>query len=201
MVEAILDDPFPVLMAQEHKARGEAVAEMKAQGIEYDERMELLEEVSYPKPLGEPLLDALRVYSESHPWVRRGRTGGSRDPVGSAARVAELPSCRAGHPPRRGSRRLMPSPELCRGAVQINQRGAKKRSRPRHNPRTAGRPIPPGYCLALIAEAGLPPAHAPPPRPSQQRPPLRRRYCSRRRRRGNRRLPRHRPREQSLQTT
>ena len=70
VVEAILDDPFPVLMAQSHKARGEAVAEMKAAGIEYDERMELLEEVSYPKPLGEPLLDALRVYRETHPWVR-----------------------------------------------------------------------------------------------------------------------------------
>ena len=70
VVEAILDDPFPVLMAQAHKARGEAVAEMKAQGIEYDERMELLEEVSYPKPLGEPLLDALRAHSETHPWVR-----------------------------------------------------------------------------------------------------------------------------------
>jgi hypothetical protein len=70
VVEAILDDPFPVLMAQAHKARGEAVAEMKADGIEYDERMELLEEVSYPKPLGEPLLDALRTYRETHPWVR-----------------------------------------------------------------------------------------------------------------------------------
>ncbi len=70
VVEAILDDPFPVLMAQSHKARGEAVAEMKAEGIEYDERMELLEEVSYPKPLGEPLLDALREYRETHPWVR-----------------------------------------------------------------------------------------------------------------------------------
>ncbi len=70
VVESILDDPFPVLMAQAHKERGEAVAEMKAQGIEYDERMELLEEVSYPKPLGEPLLDALRVYRETHPWVR-----------------------------------------------------------------------------------------------------------------------------------
>jgi superfamily II RNA helicase len=70
VVEAILDDPFPVLMAQAHKARGEAVAEMKAQGIEYDERMELLEEITYPKPLGEPLLDALRVHSETHPWVR-----------------------------------------------------------------------------------------------------------------------------------
>jgi len=70
IVEAILDDPFPVLMAQAHKARGEAVAEMKAQGIEYDERMELLEDVTYPKPLDEPLRDALRAFGETHPWVR-----------------------------------------------------------------------------------------------------------------------------------
>ena len=70
VIEAVLDDPRPVLMAQAHKARGEAVAEMKAQGIEYDERMELLEEVTYPQPLGEPLLDALRSYRETHPWVR-----------------------------------------------------------------------------------------------------------------------------------
>jgi hypothetical protein len=70
VVEAILDDPFPVLMAQANKARGEAVAEMKAEGIEYDERMELLEEVTYPKPLAEPLQDAFRVYRETLPWVR-----------------------------------------------------------------------------------------------------------------------------------
>src|SRR3954471_6436367 len=37
VVESILDDPFPVLMAQANKARGEAVAEMKAEGIEYEE--------------------------------------------------------------------------------------------------------------------------------------------------------------------
>ena len=71
VVEAILDDPFPVLMAQANKARGEAVAEMKAEGIEYDERMELLEEVTYPKPLGEPLLEQrCALYRETHPWVR-----------------------------------------------------------------------------------------------------------------------------------
>jgi hypothetical protein len=57
-------------MAQANKERGEAVAEMKAQGIEYEERMELLEQVTYPKPLDEPLQDALRVFRETHPWVR-----------------------------------------------------------------------------------------------------------------------------------
>ena len=42
---------------------------MKADGIEYEERMELLEEVTYPKPLAEPLEQALRLYRETHPWV------------------------------------------------------------------------------------------------------------------------------------
>jgi len=70
VVESILDDPFPVLMAQANKARGEAVAQMKADGIEYDERIELLEQVTYPKPLGEGLQEALRGYRETHPWVR-----------------------------------------------------------------------------------------------------------------------------------
>ena len=69
VVESILDDPFPVLMAQANKARGEAVAAMKADGIEYEERMALLEEVTYPKPLAEPLEQALRLYRETHPWV------------------------------------------------------------------------------------------------------------------------------------
>lgn len=69
VVEAILDDPFPVLMAQAKQARGEAVQQMKAEGIEYEERMELLEEVTYPKPLETPLLHALGQYRETHPWV------------------------------------------------------------------------------------------------------------------------------------
>jgi superfamily II RNA helicase len=69
VVESILDDPFPVLMAQANKARGEAVAAMKADGIEYEERMVLLEEVTYPKPLAEPLEQALRLYRETHPWL------------------------------------------------------------------------------------------------------------------------------------
>ncbi len=70
VLEAILDDPAPVLRAQAHKERGEAVAEMKAEGIEYDERMALLEEVTHPMPLSEPLRFALRTYRETHPWVR-----------------------------------------------------------------------------------------------------------------------------------
>src|SRR3954466_14427379 len=69
VVESILDDPFPVLLAQTRKAKDAAIQAMKADGIEYDERMALLEEVSYPKPLDEPLRTALAFYRETHPWV------------------------------------------------------------------------------------------------------------------------------------
>ena len=55
MLEATLDDPRQVLKAQRNKARGDAVAEMKARGLEYEERMEQLEEITYPRPLAELL--------------------------------------------------------------------------------------------------------------------------------------------------
>ncbi|HSE70796.1 MAG TPA: DUF3516 domain-containing protein [Nocardioidaceae bacterium] len=69
VLEATLEDPRPVLNAQEFRARGEAVAEMKAEGIDYDERMELLEDISWPKPLEELLEHTFEVYRQSHPWV------------------------------------------------------------------------------------------------------------------------------------
>ncbi|WP_028066172.1 DEAD/DEAH box helicase [Solirubrobacter soli] len=69
VVESILDDPFPVLMAQTKKEKDAAIQQMKADGIEYEERMKLLEEITYPKPLDEPLRTALALYRETHPWV------------------------------------------------------------------------------------------------------------------------------------
>ncbi|MFZ2527155.1 MAG: DUF3516 domain-containing protein [Rhodococcus sp. (in: high G+C Gram-positive bacteria)] len=69
VIESTLDDPRQVLFAQQHAARGEAVAQMKADGIEYDERMELLEEVTWPKPLVELLEPAFETYRTGHPWV------------------------------------------------------------------------------------------------------------------------------------
>ncbi|TWH22351.1 DEAD/DEAH box helicase [Prauserella rugosa] len=69
IVEATVDDPKQILSQQRFKARGEAVAEMKASGVEYDERMDLLEEVDYPKPLEELLEGAYETYRQGHPWV------------------------------------------------------------------------------------------------------------------------------------
>jgi superfamily II RNA helicase len=69
VVEATLDDPRQVLSAQRKKARGDAIQQMKADGIEYDERMELLEEISYPKPLEELLTAAYAIYQQTNPWI------------------------------------------------------------------------------------------------------------------------------------
>ncbi|MDQ1288630.1 MAG: hypothetical protein QG622_2196 [Actinomycetota bacterium] len=69
VLESTLDNPRQVLMAQRSKARGEAVAQMKADGLEYDERMELLESVTYPQPLAELLAATFEIYRQGHPWV------------------------------------------------------------------------------------------------------------------------------------
>lgn len=70
VIEATLDDPRAILSQQEYRARGEAVAAMKRDGIEYDERMALLEEVTYPKPLADLLAQSFEVFASSQPWVR-----------------------------------------------------------------------------------------------------------------------------------
>ena len=69
ILEATLDDPTPVLRAQEHKARGEAVAQMKAAGMDYEDRMARLEAVTHPQPLAELLSVAFEAYRRGHPWV------------------------------------------------------------------------------------------------------------------------------------
>ncbi|MGW8482405.1 DEAD/DEAH box helicase [Microbacterium sp. NPDC055903] len=70
IVESTLDDPRAILSQQEFLARGEAVAAMKQEGIEYEERMELLEQITYPKPLEELLGAAFETYSAAQPWIR-----------------------------------------------------------------------------------------------------------------------------------
>ena len=70
IVEATLDDPRAILSQQEFVTRGEAVAVMKREGTEYEERMEALEEITYPKPLEELLSAAFETFSAAQPWIR-----------------------------------------------------------------------------------------------------------------------------------
>jgi superfamily II RNA helicase len=69
VIESTLENPRPVLSAQRSMVRGEAVQAMKAEGLEYEERMELLEDITYPQPLRELLEVGYRAYAKSHPWV------------------------------------------------------------------------------------------------------------------------------------
>ncbi|HEX5188515.1 MAG TPA: DUF3516 domain-containing protein [Streptosporangiaceae bacterium] len=69
VIESTLDNPRPVLSAQQFRARGEAVAEMKAEGLDYETRTALLEDVTYPQPLADLLESAYQIYRRGHPWV------------------------------------------------------------------------------------------------------------------------------------
>jgi len=70
VIEAVLEGPRQVLFAQQHEARGQAIGELKADGVEYDERMALIEEITWPQPMAEELGALYEVYRESHPWLR-----------------------------------------------------------------------------------------------------------------------------------
>ncbi len=69
VVEAVLEGPRQILFAQRHAARGEAIAELKADGVEYDERMAILDEISWPQPLAELLEPLFETYRETHGWL------------------------------------------------------------------------------------------------------------------------------------
>jgi len=70
-VESILENPEVVLWKQLDRARGEAVARMKAEGKEYDERMAALENVEYPKPNADFVYATFNDFAARHPWVGR----------------------------------------------------------------------------------------------------------------------------------
>lgn len=69
VIEATLENPMVILLAQQFKARGEAVAELKADGYDYEERQELLDEVSWPRPLAELLETVYTRELAAHPWL------------------------------------------------------------------------------------------------------------------------------------
>ena len=69
ILECTLEDPRPVLVAQRSAARDTAMAEMKADGMEYEERMERLAEITWPRPLLDEIEHTYAVYRTGHPWV------------------------------------------------------------------------------------------------------------------------------------
>jgi len=69
-VESILEDPEPILRRQLDKLKTEKVAELKAAGVEYDERMAELEKLEYPKPNRDLVYDTFNAFAREHPWIK-----------------------------------------------------------------------------------------------------------------------------------
>jgi superfamily II RNA helicase len=69
LVEAILENPRPVLFAQLDQLKGETIAALKAQGMEYEQRMEELEKLEWPKPNRDFIYATFNAFAEKHPWV------------------------------------------------------------------------------------------------------------------------------------
>jgi superfamily II DNA or RNA helicase len=69
LVESILEDPDIILRKQLDRVKDEKMAEMKMEGIEYDQRMEELEKLEYPKPNQEFIYSTFNAFADRHPWV------------------------------------------------------------------------------------------------------------------------------------
>ncbi|MCO4772239.1 MAG: DUF3516 domain-containing protein [Deltaproteobacteria bacterium] len=69
LAEAILENPWPVLKEQERRERGDRIQQMKAEGLDYHERMEALEDVTYPKPDADWIYETFNAWLETHPWL------------------------------------------------------------------------------------------------------------------------------------
>ena len=69
LVESIMENPDAILRRQLDKVKGEKIAELKSQGMEYDQRMEELEKLEYPKPRREFIYETFNAFADKHPWV------------------------------------------------------------------------------------------------------------------------------------
>jgi superfamily II RNA helicase len=69
LVESILEDPDIILRRQLDKLKSQRLAELKQEGVEYDERMEELEKLEHPKPRREFIYSTFNAFADRHPWV------------------------------------------------------------------------------------------------------------------------------------
>ena len=69
LCESIVENPETILRIQLSKARDARMNELKAQGMEYNQRLEELDKVEYPKPLRDFIYDTYNAFAEIHPWV------------------------------------------------------------------------------------------------------------------------------------
>lgn len=68
--EAILENPMVILIAQQRTARSTEIENLKAEGVDYQERMRIVDEITWPQPLADELEHAFDVFCAGHPWAR-----------------------------------------------------------------------------------------------------------------------------------
>jgi hypothetical protein len=78
LVESILEDPDIILRKQLDRVKDQKMAEMKMEGIEYQERMDELEKLEHPKPKREFIYSTFNAFADRHPWVGRKTFGRNR---------------------------------------------------------------------------------------------------------------------------
>ncbi len=70
LVESILEDPDYILRQQLEALKRAKLGELKAAGVEYEQRVEELEKLEHPKPLREFVYETFNAFALEHPWVR-----------------------------------------------------------------------------------------------------------------------------------
>lgn len=69
LIEAICENPRVILLAQLNKVKGEKIGQLKAEGVDYDERMAIVEDMTWPKPLADFIYDTFNEFQNKHPWL------------------------------------------------------------------------------------------------------------------------------------
>lgn len=69
VVEAVQENPGVIIAAQLDRAKRELLADLKSRGIEYEERMERLDQVRPPAPDREWIYESFNAFRARHPWV------------------------------------------------------------------------------------------------------------------------------------
>ncbi len=69
LCESVVEDPDAILMRQVDVRKREAMTQMKADGVEYEKRIEELEKITYPKPGADFIYETFNAFAAKHPWV------------------------------------------------------------------------------------------------------------------------------------
>jgi superfamily II RNA helicase len=69
VIEAIVESPATILHAQIARLKTLRMNELKAEGVEYEARIEALEKIEHPKPEADFIYETFNLFAKKHPWV------------------------------------------------------------------------------------------------------------------------------------